>query len=60
VRKIEDEFSVLKIGVGNSIDVFKKEFERQANALRNEMEKVDVKRRKNSEQISFLRATMQG
>jgi chromosome segregation ATPase len=46
VRKIEDEFSVLKIGVGNSIDVFKKEFERQANALRNEMEKVDIKKAK--------------
>ncbi len=46
VRKIEDEFSVLKIGVGNSIDTFKKEFERQANALRNEMEKVDIKKAK--------------
>ncbi len=46
VRKIEDQFSVLKIGVGNSIDNFKKEFERQANALRNEMEKVDIKKAK--------------
>jgi chromosome segregation ATPase len=46
VRKIEDEFSVLRIGVGNSIDSFKKEFERQANALRNDMEKVDIKKAK--------------
>ncbi len=45
-RKIEDEFSVLKLGVGSAIDNFKKEFERQANALRNEMEKVDIKKAK--------------
>jgi len=45
-RKIEDQFSVLKIGVSNTIENFKKEFERQANALRNEMEKVDIKKSK--------------
>ena len=45
-RKIEDEFSVLKLGVTNSIGNFKKEFERQSNALYNEMEKVDIKKAK--------------
>jgi chromosome segregation ATPase len=46
VRKIGDQFSVLKLGVASSIDNFKKEFERQGNALRNEMEKVDIKKAK--------------
>jgi len=45
-RKIEDEFGILRLGVSSAIENFKKEFERQANALRNEMEKVDIKKAK--------------
>jgi len=51
VRKVEDEFNVLKIGVNNLIDNFKKEFERQSNALRNEMEKVDIKKAKELSEV---------
>jgi chromosome segregation ATPase len=51
VRKVEDEFNILKIGVSNLIDNFKKEFERQSNALRNEMEKVDIKKAKELSEV---------
>jgi DNA repair exonuclease SbcCD ATPase subunit len=46
VRKIEDEYGVLKLGVSGAIDNFKKDFERYANALRNDMEKIDIKKAK--------------
>ncbi len=45
-RRIEDEFGGLKLGVAASIDNFRKEFERRANELGAEMEKVDIKKAK--------------
>ncbi|MEM7825934.1 MAG: hypothetical protein QW412_03715, partial [Candidatus Aenigmatarchaeota archaeon] len=46
IRKIEDEFNILKLGVTGTIENFRKEFERQSGVLRNEMEKVDIKKAK--------------
>ncbi|MCK5022908.1 MAG: hypothetical protein KAS04_01910, partial [Candidatus Aenigmarchaeota archaeon] len=46
VKTVEDEFNVFKMGVGNTIEDFRKDFVHEATILRKEMENVDQKKAK--------------